>query len=1254
MNKEKKLWAFPALFCGLILCGVTAMAKPAVIWYSEPVRPGEAVMVFGGPWKNISKIELNGPGSKSVAPLRVTNDCVTFVYPENWPLAAFNAKITEQGSKPVSIKVNTPDAWWLQGDNGKEATPGGWLRILGRCIGYKSKASVELRGDGRMITLRSAEADLYSCKALLPKNIAAGTYSVYLKNGLDPVPVNAGEIRIAPKKSFWKEKVFNIADYGAKPNDLMDDSRAINAALADIVKNKGGILYIPRGRFGIQGELKLPPHTLLRGAGMTLTQLYWMDMDFPDGSLITGTHDFGIENIFLVSGNLNEGITAVKPVKGDKWKNENIVLYRVRTSFLHTDPITKKEGLRRFIQKAKNLNINAVNVRVTECDFIATKGGFGIHGDYLYVANNHFGGAPSNQCFWLGGKRIIFENNDCKGTGASLSNNTWFLYLHKNILGGIFGDGDRETFTFDGGGGTYNKKIEGTDGLTVKLKRFGWRHGRKHWIGKSIYIIGGRGAGQMREITEIGKNKVTVDRPWDILPDKTSHFVIANARYKLLYIDNKVLDGNPFQLYGSAIEVIEAKNRLYRNGGCPAYGMCKGGMPEPNWFVQFLDNKIMEGNAVRGPWSYLIPANDSYLAFFDRGIRKPLTYSQARVGIIRRNRLLSNAYIYVGRRVIDALVENNLVENADRGIVAGTPTAILRGNRFKNVVEPYQVNPGALTDPAASLLGALQAAPATLGKDIPKDWDKFTAKAEALAKKSIPDAEKAKFRAKILDAALKSLSAKIGSKSIPAATVTAMTGLDLSQKTPWMLSRVRRGGKCKIPIGVNYPAWGIPAKLTAKVKGFKGWDVSMKCPKQLVPGSKARCELYVTPAKGATPPYILPVEYQISGNGWKFNFSEKYADNTMPVTQFLVAGPFRNTSGEDRDANVHPPEIDLNVSASYDTTEGKRPWFPVKADKRGRIDLNKVLKKAEMSTVHAVAIVRAKKPVQVQVKYPRNSKTFLFVNGERVGSSQRREGVRCVYLKKGDNLFHLISSHGSGKWPLDTTLTVVDPVGPGDLRIVDTEELFKSPLLLPKGGKIPEGKDIPNSLGIDWKLIYSDSFNRTRVGTGWKCKSPGWMSQKPAIVGNKLVSEAGWGFLTYEQPVTVPVRIEFDMVYQINMAGVILCPEGLSWRSFWGRGSSGQQGRGYCMTIGWHNQRDNRIIRDNEIVVVDKKTPVLNEGKKYHITGQFVPPYCQLYVDGKLYMQYKDQKFLTGLDRIGIFQLGKATFDNIRIYQQKK
>ena len=834
-----------AIAVAFITCWAAAAGAqaPAVIWVSQPVEPGETVMVYGGPWTDVKGIELSGPERRTVRPLKATDDCLSFVYPADWPLAAFTARVTSGAAGSVEFRVNAPDVWWLQGDAGRSASPGGWLRAFGRSIGYHKGASLELRGAGRVIKLPAADCDRFSLRVELPKDPIAGRYEVFLKNGLDEQPVSAGRIEIAPYKEPWPEKIFNVVDYGAVANDANDDSRAVRAALADIAANGGGVLYFPRGRYGMRGTLELPPNTLLRGEDMTLSQIYWLDEDAPKGPLVSGKHHFGIENIFLVAGNVDEGFVVTPPEKDDHWKKEGVLLRRVRARFLHTDNFIAEESFRRSQAGGMPLRITADLVRVVDCDFYFSKGDSAVSGDYLLASGNRFEGPG---CGYLGGRCCIFENNNSEGRGMSFANGTRCFYLKGNRIGGVYGDGDRETFTFDGGDPAYADTVVSAADRTVQLKPGGWRHGPEIWVDRPIFIVGGKGAGQMRFITRVDGRDVQIDRPWDLQPDTDSYFAIAQVRSKLLFVDNHDRDGNPFAMYGSAVDAVVAGNTLARTGGLHAHGMFKGA-PEPSWFIQFLGNQIVEGNSVRGPFSFVVPATDSWLGFFDRGIRKPLTYPENRVGIMRRNVLESNAFLDSFGRVKNLLVENNLVRNADKGVVIGPDVqdAILRGNRFENVIRPYNVNDRTLVPPADRLLAGLSAA-AVLKPGLPDDWGQFVSAAEALAKQDLPEAEAAPAAAGILNRAARALSAKVGNRPIASATVAALFGLDLSQSSPWLFGRIVPNKDTKIPIGIAYPAWSLPATLTASTAGIDGWQVRVDSPVKLVPGKNGACGVWIT------------------------------------------------------------------------------------------------------------------------------------------------------------------------------------------------------------------------------------------------------------------------------------------------------------------------------------------------------------------------------------------------------------------------
>jgi hypothetical protein len=113
--------------------------SPSIFWVSDPVQPGEVVMVEGANWGNSPNIELSWlqddkPGQPPIGesaiqktvvltPLQVTSSSLKFLVPADWKLGVYSFQVSANDLKSTSILVNAPVPWWQQGDWGKEASP---------------------------------------------------------------------------------------------------------------------------------------------------------------------------------------------------------------------------------------------------------------------------------------------------------------------------------------------------------------------------------------------------------------------------------------------------------------------------------------------------------------------------------------------------------------------------------------------------------------------------------------------------------------------------------------------------------------------------------------------------------------------------------------------------------------------------------------------------------------------------------------------------------------------------------------------------------------------------------------------------------------------------------------------------------------------------------------------------------------------------------------------------------------------------
>src|SRR4030042_1954352 len=298
-----------------------ASASPSIFWISDPVQPGEVVMVEGANWGDFPRIELSWlrddkPGQPAVGspaiqknvvltPLQVTASSVKFLVPANWKEGVYSFQVSGNDARSVPELINAPDPWWQQGDWGKEASPGGWLRVFGKCLSLNGQATLALQGAGKTLILNPVQQDQWSLNVSLPENLVAGEYNTWVHNGCGGPAgwKQVGIVKIMAHQPLWKSDVFDICEYGAVANDEFEDGPAIQAALDAAGKNGGGIVLVPRRRFQVNTTLMIPRLVLLRGEGTDLSPIYWRDRLRPLKTLIQGTNSFGIEDLSILAVN---------------------------------------------------------------------------------------------------------------------------------------------------------------------------------------------------------------------------------------------------------------------------------------------------------------------------------------------------------------------------------------------------------------------------------------------------------------------------------------------------------------------------------------------------------------------------------------------------------------------------------------------------------------------------------------------------------------------------------------------------------------------------------------------------------------------------------------------------------------------------------------------------------------------------------------------------------------------------------------
>ena len=458
-----------------------AEAAPVIIWASDPVRPGETVVVRGDAFGRKAKVEVSVSGQGDWKPaeiLQQTERTLKFVLPKELPAGVVCFRIQVDGAFSDLQKLNAPKVWWIQGDQVESATPGGWIRLFGLNLGLKKGAKLILRNEGISVPLRLIAVDEFNFRAEVPDTVSVGEYRVEFESGegITGENVMAGKVEIvtSPKQL---NKVYNVTDFGSKPGqpdaiqyytgmkalDQVDSTESIQKALNAAGKSGGGVVYFPRGIYVLSKGVEVPAGVILRGAGRGQTALSWVDDQLPRekedlvklmwGSLlfkpipdpqnaahpylIRGPGHFGVEDLAIYAVNHRAGILSDFPdtAPGAGHVKIHRVLMRLnrfinvqRTGRHYAD--AEEAFLRRWKDEPKGgancqgaIHLSGPNLEVVDCDIYSSMSAMIFNGASGVIARNRIAGTGRSWTV-MGRKtrKLIFEENLCLDGGICLLN----------------------------------------------------------------------------------------------------------------------------------------------------------------------------------------------------------------------------------------------------------------------------------------------------------------------------------------------------------------------------------------------------------------------------------------------------------------------------------------------------------------------------------------------------------------------------------------------------------------------------------------------------------------------------------------------------------------------------------------------------------------------------------------------------------------------------------------------------------------
>ncbi len=685
----------------------------------------ELIRLPDAPDQNLAISRVFNNKSITVGDIQASDQSVKFVVPQTFQRGIFSVRITNGLSSAV-WRLNSPTIYWAQGDLGGKASPGGWIRVFGRCLGNTagpSLLSMQSQTSKQIFRIQSQSSNPWEARFQVPSTMKPGVYDVKLYNGWGDKNCweRIGQFMVATVAK-WPETVFNVRDFGAIGDGVANDTRAISATLEAAGKNRGGIVYFPRGRYWISEPLIIPRFVTLRGQGRRLVSLFWKDFKKqPPAYLIYGNNHFSLEDITLYASNYRNFIGSdLKQTKAGKpgYVSMQRVTVRGNSYRGHLKPAEIDRRFRNSLKLSTGggdtIRLGGENISIHDCDIYGSGRSFYfLNPTNSYVSHNRFYNGRWGWYCITSADGLIFENNiiqgaDLMSTGGSINAGNKDIAYSRNIFFGhnkfrlLFG-WDREAMTSDAAGGFYYGKVKHPSGKTVTLAgkptaRPGARNG---WKGAGVFILGGKGMGQFAQVAHIHEDVISLDRPWKVLPDNTSVVSITMMQQNYIFFDNEFTDaGVALQYYGTSINHLASGNKSIRTGGYYNSGRWYHHY-QPSWYCQFLDNEILEGNSYRGGPNNTSVAGEAFIGTWGLQ-RSPNTAPLALGAVIRRNHLYSNAHIEVrgGRNPMapgtrDVIVQDNIIEHADVGVKidSGCSGILTKGNVFNDVRVPQAFTP---------------------------------------------------------------------------------------------------------------------------------------------------------------------------------------------------------------------------------------------------------------------------------------------------------------------------------------------------------------------------------------------------------------------------------------------------------------------------------------------------------------------------------------------------------------------------------
>lgn len=473
-------------------------------------------------------------------------------------------------------------------------TPGAPFRILGKNLFFDGYTPTVTIG-GKSAQLNLSQSTETMLVGTAPNDIISGKTSVSVNNGngsgykamLQPItiihgsaadPFNLNVGWASGFESIAKIIIDPTTDPNVNPHmvadGITDNTQALLAAINYAHSIGGGTIYIPAGTYLIaEGSIPMESNVVLKGAGKNSTILNY-----------TGAHPiYSLNNDLVGLTNLTLS-TTISP-NALIWDNNTRSFFKnIAISFNISTTIFSQSNVN-FAIESSDFSQSGLGVNGQGLQWLANCSGLLVTGNtYQFLSGGAFS-IDGSQNAYIANNRIIRNGAaQDEDPAITLTHGITMNFLKRatinlnsfEVINGPITNytrNDGEALLSEGGGAGRTESMGMVTSATALSLTdvnnniiFSNVMGLKDY---SVIIISGTGTGQKRDIIAYSNHTMTIDRPWDVIPDTSSKYITT-----VMSMEDVIISNNRFNqwprgtwIYIANSDSIDIFNNSYIEGG---------------------------------------------------------------------------------------------------------------------------------------------------------------------------------------------------------------------------------------------------------------------------------------------------------------------------------------------------------------------------------------------------------------------------------------------------------------------------------------------------------------------------------------------------------------------------------------------------------------------------------------------------------------------------------------------------------------